>query len=347
MSQRIVVKSFADLALVLKLEDLPAEPTTEAPATPAATATQDDPPNLARLLADLEAAGATLAEMARRDEERRAQARRDLDTYDAMVASQREAEQARDRAQQVREQAEALAQTGFTEEVQATAAGIAETARRAETTATAMAEQRRVDAERLAGQPDIQRLLAERRRQEEAEQARREKAERASRVAEAVEAGRAALQAGRLTEAQVALEAAALDAPDHPDVQDLRRRLARREFAARVTLVEDTLWQARRAYRHDPAAAVADLERLDIDDLPDPLARQVFGAWARACLRLCRDHGIVQPLRYAPRPGRGVVIARSHTDGCFVVVSALGMGDGWRVGAAVSGRVVQCARPLH
>lgn len=347
MSQRIVVKSFTDLALVLKLEDLPAEPSAEAPATATVTATQDEPPDLAQLLADLEAAGATLAEMTRCDEARRVQARRDLDAYDAVAASQREAEQARDRAQQVREQAEALAQTGFTEEVQTTAARIEETARRAETTATAMAEQRRLEAERLADQPDIQRLLAERRQHEEAEQARRAEVERARRVAEAVDAGCAALQAGLLAEAQAALDAAASDAPDHPDVQDLRRRLAQREFAARVTLVEDTLWQARRAFRHDPAAAVADLERLDLDDLPDPLARQVFGAWARACLRLCRDRGIVQPLRYAPRPGRGVVIARSHTSGYFVVVSALGMGDGWRVGAAVSERVVRCARPLH
>ncbi|MCW5880198.1 MAG: hypothetical protein KIS91_04595 [Anaerolineae bacterium] len=173
MSQRIVVKSFTDLALVLKLEDLPAEPSAEAPATATVTATQDEPPDLAQLLADLEAAGATLAEMTRCDEARRVQARRDLDAYDAVAASQREAEQARDRAQQVREQAEALAQTGFTEEVQTTAARIEETARRAETTATAMAEQRRLEAERLADQPDIQRLLAERRQHEEAEQARR------------------------------------------------------------------------------------------------------------------------------------------------------------------------------
>ena len=233
MSQRIVVKSFADLALVLKLEDLAPEPVVETSSPPVTTATQEEPPDLARLLADLEAAGATLAEMTRRDEERRAQARRDLEEYDAVLAAQREAEQARSRAQQVRVQAEALAQTGFTEEVQATAARIAANARQAETAATAMAEQRRAEAERLAGQPDIQRLLNERRQQEQAEQARREEVERARRVSEAVEAGRVALQAGRLAEARAALDAAGSVAPDHPDVQGLRRRFEQREFVHR------------------------------------------------------------------------------------------------------------------
>lgn len=89
------------------------------------------------------------------------------------------------------------------------------------------------------------------------------------------------------------------------------------------------------------------LAALDVDGLPDPLSRQVFGEWARACARLCRERGLVEPLRYAPDPGRGAVIARESPDGSYVVVSALGMGPGWQVGSVVAERQVRRARPLR
>jgi hypothetical protein len=56
---------------------------------------------------------------------------------------------------------------------------------------------------------------------------------------------------------------------------------------------------------------VARLEAIDVDGLPEDVARQVFGEWARTCARLCRERGIAEPLRYAPDPGRGAVIART------------------------------------
>lgn len=348
MSQRIVVKSFADLALVLNLEDLPADPAGQASSSPVtSTVTDGAPTDLARLLAELEAASATLVEMTRRDQEQRASALRDLEQYDALVAAQREAEQARDRAQQVRVQAEALAEAGFTDEARATAARVVESAHQAETMAAGLVEQRRHEAERLAARLDLERLLAERRRQEEAERARQEAAERTQRVAEAVEAARVALEAGRLAEARETLEVVAADGVDDPAVASLRQRVEQREFAVCVARAENAVWEARRLYRRDPASAVTCLEALDIEGLPEPLARQVFGTWARACLRLCHERDIADPLRYAPDPGRGAVIARVHETRAYVVISALGMGDGWRVGASVSERVAERARPLR
>jgi hypothetical protein len=100
-------------------------------------------------------------------------------------------------------------------------------------------------------------------------------------------------------------------------------------------------------WRRDPAAAVARLEALDIDGLPEELGRQVFGAWAQACARLCRERGLAEPLRYAPDPGRGAVLARERAGAPYTVVSALGMGAGWQAGSGVGEGQVRRARPLR
>ena len=44
-----------------------------------------------------------------------------------------------------------------------------------------------------------------------------------------------------------------------------------------------------------------------------------------------RPLGIVEPLRYAPDPGRGAIVARDGGRGEYVVVSALGMGPAYLV----------------
>ena len=347
MSHRIVVKSFADLALVLNLEDLPSDPPVEASPPPTSRVTNEEQPDLAHLLADLEAASATLADLARRDQEQRTAALHDLEQYDALVTAQREAEQARDQAQRVRAQAEALVETGFTDEARATARGVAESARQAETAATRMAEQRRAEVEQLAAHLDLERLLAERRRQEEAECVRQREIERDTRIRGAVERAQVALEAGRVAEARAALEGVVLEAGEAPEVKELAGRIAQREFAAQVAQVEEALWAARREYRREPAVAIERLTCLDIAGLPADLSRQVFGAWVRACHRLCHAQGLLDPLRYAPDPGRGAVIAREAAGSPYVVVSVLGLGAGWRVGEPVGEGVVRRARPLR
>ena len=123
--------------------------------------------------------------------------------------------------------------------------------------------------------------------------------------------------------------------------------IARRQLVVKVDAVEEALRSARREYRRDPSATVARLAELDIDGLPETINRQLFGEWARACSRLCRDRQLLHPLRYAPDPGRGVVLAREREDRPYAVVSALGMGEGWQPGTTVSERLVQRARPLR
>lgn len=217
----------------------------------------------------------------------------------------------------------------------------------AETAAALIVRQCRDDAERLAGELDLERLLAERRRAEEAEHAKAAGAERARRLAGALAEAKEALAAGRFEEAQAVLGTLTRDYPDNADVASLVESMRRAERHVKVNAAEEALWLARRETRRDPAAVVARLQVLDVDGLPDDLSRQVFGEWARACSRLCRERGLMEPLRYSPDPGRGAVIARGAADEPYVVVSALGLGPAWQPGSVVSERQIRRARPLR
>src|SRR5688500_9547375 len=119
MAQTTVVKSFADLPRLLSLDDLPPGPDkprdAQAPEEcipdkviePAAQS--EAPIDLADLLAELEAASATLAAVARQDEETRIVALRDLERYDAVAATLHQAEQVQARARELHDRAEHLA----------------------------------------------------------------------------------------------------------------------------------------------------------------------------------------------------------------------------------------------
>lgn len=348
MSRAVVVKSFAELAELLGPEDRPADPAADPSAYPPTaggpTANEAD---LAVLLANLEEAGKTLGAVARRDREAKESALRELERYDAVAAQQREAEQARDRARQVRVEAEALAKAAFGEEARAAAQGVVALAARVERAAAGLCEQRSAEVHSLAAGLDLERLLAERRREEEAEKARAAEADKARRLAGAIAEAKRALAAGRLEEARALLEPVASENPGNPEVASLRDTIAQREVAVKATAAEEALWAARREHRRDLAAAVARLEAVDLTGLPEELVRQVFGEWARACARLCRERGAAEPLRYAPDPGRGAILARESAGGGYVVVSALGMGAGWRPGSAVGERQLRRARPLR
>jgi len=348
MSHSITLKSLAELGEALNIEELNRDEDETPADEPQPTGIlADHDPDLPALLAELEIAGATLATIARRDEEARAVALRDLDRYDLLVARQREAEQAQERASHVRREAERLSEGAFAEEARARADEVLHIAIQAEVAAIDATQHWQREGEQLAAQLDLERLLAERQRQEEAEKAKAAEAERARRLAGALTRARAALQAGRFEEASGLLGSLANDFPDNPDVASLKTIIAQREVSVKVAAAEEAIWEARRVYRHDPSTAVARLETLDVDGIPEQLARHVFGEWARACSRLCREQGLDEPLRYAPDPGRGAIIAPSGADGGYVVVSSLGMGGGWQRGSSVGDRQVRRARPLR
>jgi len=194
---------------------------------------------------------------------------------------------------------------------------------------------------------DLEWLLAERQRREDAEKTQAAAAERAGRLADALARAKSALDAGQLLEARGLLGPVRSEDPDNPESASLMGIITQRELAVKVSAAEETLVVARRTFRRDPAAAIAHLTDLDVTGLPESLARQVFGEWARACRRLCRVRGIADPLRYAPDPGCGAVVAREHPDHPYVVVSALGMGPTWSTGSVVDDRTLRRARPLR
>jgi hypothetical protein len=348
MSQSTVLKSLAELGDYFDL----AEPTLDVTKADVGAMLIDSSEtfaasDLADLLVQLEAASATLATVARQDQETRAVALRDLERYDAAVAAQTEADDALERARALRQQAEAFAEAAFAEEARAAARHVVRVAHQAEETAIRLVAERDREVARLAAQLDLGRLLAERQREVEAERTRAAEAERARRLSEGLAQARSALESSHLEEAKALLGPLAKDNPDNADVASLQDIIARRELAVKIDAAEDALRAARREYRHDSSAAVARLTALDIDGLPDPLARQVFGEWARASSRLCRDRSLIAPLRYAPDPGRGVVLARERDGAPYTVVSALGMDPRWQPGSTVPERLLQRARPLR
>ena len=304
---------------------------------------------LTGILDELDAASATLAAIARQDGSARAAALEGLARHDALMAALREAEEAHARAQRVREEADALVAGAFTEEARAAATDVARLATRAERATAHAVEERRGAVEAVAAHSDIGRLLAERQVQEadNARKANAAAAERAGRLVTAIASIKQAIDAGSFEEASALWGTATNDFPDNAEIASLHTTIARRILAVKTAAAEDALWCARREDRRAPAAAVARFEALDVDGLPQPLAAQVFGEWARACARLCRERGIEGPLRFAPHAGRGAILAPQPQGRSYIVMSALGLGPDWRPGTIIAARQARNARPLR
>jgi len=303
--------------------------------------------DVAALLARLEDASTTLAVVTRRDQEARAVALRDLECYDRLVAATEEAGRACACARQVRLNAGAFEEGAFSDEARASAQRVLALATEAEEQAARALTRRREEVDRLVEQLDLERLLTERQREEETAHALALSVERADRLAEAVATATIALADGLPAEARGALAPLCAETPNNAEVASLMETIARQELTAKVIDAEEALRLARREYRHHPFDAVTRLAALDVEGLPAGLASQVFGEWARACSRLCRERAIQAPLRYAPDAGRGAVLARYAGEGDYVVVSALGMGKTWLPGTSVDKHSVRRARPLR
>ena len=164
MSQGIVLKSFEELASLFPTEDLPPDLPEAEPDVSSTYSLHNDGTDLANLLTQLEAAGVALARVIVRDQEARTLALRDLERYDALIRQQRDAESARERASQIRHEAEAFVARAFGEAARAEATRVVEIARTAEEVAYRQANVWRQAAEQLAAQLDLERLLADRER---------------------------------------------------------------------------------------------------------------------------------------------------------------------------------------
>jgi hypothetical protein len=121
--------------------------------------------------------------------------------------------------------------------------------------------------------------------------------------------------------------------------------------ATRVAAAERELWEARRGYRTHPAETVERLTGLDLRGAPPALKSQVFGAWLRACARMCREAGEAgdtgdKPLLYVHGFARGAVLTCDEAGARYAVLSALNMGPRWTPGQVVDRRLAPRVRPL-
>jgi hypothetical protein len=82
------------------------------------------------------------------------------------------------------------------------------------------------------------------------------------------------------------------------------------------------------------------LESLVLDDLPEELARHIYGCWLAACRRI----GLLAAIHYRAGFGRGAVLIPAE-DGCWEVVSALGL-HRWERGRRFSPQALRGSRPL-
>jgi hypothetical protein len=336
-----IAHSFAEMAQYLNLAELSPGPAEQINDDPEPEPQVEPTGELAELLAQLQSAGATLATVIRRDQESKALALTELDRYEALLAQCAQAEAAAERAHRIAADAETIAANAFADEARDAALQVARVAAEAESQAAQLLQATREEADQLAEHLDLDRLRVERQRQNE----RAAEVERTRRLSDALRRARAALDAGRFEEAKAVLGPAGNENPDNADVASLLDSIAQGELTVKAEQTEDVLHQALFEFRQDAASALARLEALDVDGLPEPLARQVFGGWARVCAWRCRELGL-EPLRFAPFPGRGAVIARESSEAPYTVFSALGMGLRWSNGSPVSDSAVERSRPL-
>jgi len=300
------------------------------------------PPDLPTLIAQMAAVSSGLENAARHDARAREQAAVELAQYESLLAGCQDAQRALTEATRLRALAERLAAEAFTDEARALAAQHAVLARSAELTCIQLLAEHTRAAEELASHPYLARALAERRwlAQEQAAPARRAATDRAERLATGLAAINGALTHNQVDEARTLLEPLVREFPDDADVRSradtIRWRLRQRLVAPAEDAVRDVV---RRPYRDDPRAAVTRLAEVQIDGLPEDLARRVFGLWSNACFSLALQLGLHKPRRHAPATSRGMIFARATPEAPDTVLSSLGLPE-WRPGAVVDDPLV-------
>src|SRR3546814_7329786 len=125
-----------------------------------------------------------------------------------------------------------------------------------------------------------------------------------------------------------------------PDLQGTFETLRNRAEAVKVQVAEDALREGRRLHRREPVAALDLLERIDLEGLPEELARHLYGLWLTACRRI----GLLAAVHYRTGFGRGAVLMPT-ADGQYEVVSAIGLRR-WQRGRRFAPQALRGARPL-
>jgi hypothetical protein len=354
----VTITSFAELGEVIDRQSLAPEPdaserpdmSTESQSSPRDIAALAGRQDLASLLAQLASVSSGIERMTRQDAHAREQAALELAQYESLTSERQDAERALVELQRVRTAAEQLAAQAFTDEARLEAAQHVATARTAELALNQLLADRTRALDELEARPYVARAIADRRlrAEQEAQQARRAEAERTARLNGGLAAVNRALGDNDLDEAQRALAPVFREFPDNPHVRRLADRLRWLLQHRLVAPAEEALQElARRPFREDPERAILRLASLDIGNLPEELARRVFGLWTNACYRVVEQRGWHDPKRYAPFTSHGIVIAQPAPGEPETVVSSLGLPD-WKPGDVVQDvRILRAARPLE
>ena len=270
-----------------------------------------------------------LQELLARDGERRQEAEQGLGRLRAV---QGEAERLRRVASELGEaagRAGVLAQSAFEPAAGQRAESVAATAQRLVNQAEAHAAVLEREAAALTERGDIARLLAE-------EQAHEEEV----RMQGELELAGDHLDGGRIGEARRLLSSLHKNISSAPDLERTFVTLRRREQAVNTRAAEAALREARRLHRREPVRAIELLEAVELNGLPDELARHLYGCWLTACRRL----DLLAAIHYRAGFGRGAVLIPT-ADGGWEVVSALGLRR-WERGRRFAPQALRGARPL-
>jgi hypothetical protein len=327
MTQGLVLTSLSELATVRDLfaDDGPV-PETRA-LVPVISAT--GPEELESLAATAHQALDQLQQLLAADGERRREAEQDLARWrrlsDEAVRVRRICSEMRDAARRSGELAEHAFDPADRERAGSVAATTGRLANQAEAHAAVLEREAAVLAER----EDIARLLVEAKVQAEEETMR-----------ETLTLAGSYLDGGRYIEARRLLVSVEQTISSVPDLELTFETLRRREQAVKLRTAETALREARRLHRRDPAQAIRLIEPLELEQLPEELARPLYGCWLAAW----RRSGVLAAIHYRAGFGRGAVLIPTE-DGRWEVVSALGLRR-WEPGRRFAARSLRGARAL-
>ncbi len=263
------------------------------------------------------------------DGERRREAEQGLDRLRAVRAEAARLRRVAAELDEAAGRAGALARSAFEPTAAKRAEGVAAAAGRLVNRAEAHAAVREREAEALAGQGDVARLLAEEQAQEEE-----------VRMREELELAGEHLDGGRNSEARRLLSSVEQKISSAPDLEQAFATLRRREQQVKTRSAEEALREARRLHRREPARAIELIEEVELERLPEELARHLYGCWLTACRRL----ELLAAIHYRAGFGRGAVLIPA-ADGRWEVVSALGLRR-WEHGRRFAPQALRGARPL-
>ncbi len=338
MTQAIVVKSLEDLGEFSHLFVADTQPDSGSRAlVPMPSEPEADIEALANAAAQ---AAQELCELAVADREARRQAEEAFAEYRRLGTAIARLQGLARETQAIAEQARALADKAFDEECRERAIAVSLTAQQIAETASRQACTGKMGRTLLANRPDVVRLLAEERAQEETLRREEEERQRRSHLEEVIALAETLVAEGKINEAERTLGCLSKEHPNDPTLASRIETVRRRAWAVKTGQAEKALRQARSLHRKEPRQALQILEPLDLEGMPEPLVRQVYGCWLQACRRL----KINGAMHYAPSFGRGAVLVAVEGERLEVVAS-IGM-TRWQPGRRFSTTALRGARPL-